>query len=148
MLSFGREMNLTTEQKDRLWGIQAYEWVEQGLSKEEIFKKVESPFELFYMSIVAMWDVSEGDFDRFIDHPQCDLGLALLIYWKLDREDARNELLFNKIEWMVSNSEFISGHIQFDIYSIEPSVRNKGSANLLISTDGDQMNLNYPEVLR
>jgi GH35 family endo-1,4-beta-xylanase len=81
---------LNKSQKERLQLLHSYDWVDEqnGTSKtkqnlHKILNKIESIEELWYASYIIEWEPAEGDLDFFRNHPLCDKGLALWMYWGL-----------------------------------------------------------------
>ena len=78
---------LSKEQKQRLIALHGYEWVdeEDDQSTAErlhtILSRIDSIEELWYAASVVEWAPEDGDLDFFRNHPLCDRGLALRLYW-------------------------------------------------------------------
>ena len=141
-------MELTQEQKDRLWYVHSYEWAEDK-TIDDLLTHVESQYELFYLSIIVVWETE--DLRKIIDHEFCDLGLALMMYWHLDRNDAKHKLLMDIIESRVSNNEFKNGSIYFDPKSSIENGNIKWAESvpgcMLETTAGTKLDNNYANVL-
>jgi hypothetical protein len=76
---------LTREQRRRLDSLAAYDWCEEGEDSDAILRalvaSMDSPEELWFAVIAKVWDLAENELDPILDHPLCDRGIALMIYW-------------------------------------------------------------------
>jgi hypothetical protein len=76
---------LTREQRQRLDSLTCYDWWKEGEDPEgslrALVARIDSPEELWFAVIAKEWDMDENEFDPVLDHPLCDRGIALMIYW-------------------------------------------------------------------
>ncbi|MES2569998.1 MAG: DUF4274 domain-containing protein [Verrucomicrobiota bacterium] len=75
-------------QKLRLQKLAEYKWYNPGdddatiLAKlSRLMSEIETPEELVYSAIVKIWSFEDESIWFILDHPICDYGIALRIYW-------------------------------------------------------------------
>lgn len=74
-------MALTPEQVDRLERLTEDEW-EDRAEFDAFFDSVTDPEELHLFADGYNWDNGRDVLRRVVQHPLCDLGTALLVYWR------------------------------------------------------------------
>ncbi len=79
---------LRPEQVRRVIAFVTDEWVDEREDDEvtaraldALFGALESPLELHFCAIGFNWDTSVDELRRLVDHPLCDRGTALAIFW-------------------------------------------------------------------
>lgn len=94
----------------------------------EFFDSITDPEELHLYADEFDWDVGIGDIGRVVEHPLCDLGTALLVYWRARpgfylqyrNREAVPEYdhpfwdLIRDIEERVSRGQYRSAELPFD----------------------------------
>jgi hypothetical protein len=120
----------------------------------EALKELETVEELYYLVQVLNWDDyrTPNALEWILEHPKCDAGTALQIYWMNDPEGLKEvELkhggipawaqdtheLQKKIERLYLAGRFPAGQIAFDPrkqrYLAESPARDSGAANAIPS---------------
>jgi Domain of unknown function (DUF4274) len=82
-------MALSDEQRRRVDALVNDEWVDEDGDEEaseaafaKLMRAITDPEELHLFADNFNWDCGCGEMAKVIAHPLCDLGTALLIYWR------------------------------------------------------------------
>jgi hypothetical protein len=142
--------DLTKEQAERVEYLASDQWVVDDDSMDSDarswhnFRKVLSLMsfiELHHFACNFNWDGGVDELDAVIDHPACDAGTALMIYWLgqpatcyrmaarrtiCEKSDAVVSLL-RKIEFKIENNVFQSNLIACDPTNIMGQPMTRGS---------------------
>ena len=113
---------LNTHQKERLKYLHSYQWAgEEALATRsnlmDLFSTIETVEELWFASFIVQWEPENGDLDYILDHPLCDKGIALFLYWSLIKADFENNysVVKQKIE-----DRILSGNYQAETVAFSP----------------------------
>ena len=108
---------------------------------EKILRQVESPFELHQMAANFNWDTGHGPMEKIIEHPFCEKGTALMIYflgkpeWYYRHLQNGRPLIgdqpvtfefLKKIEEGIEHGRFEDGKIKFDPRRVRNSMDSLG----------------------
>ncbi|RDC64355.1 DUF4274 domain-containing protein [Adhaeribacter pallidiroseus] len=141
-----------------------WQLIEENEEQEEVimaelyrknFQRLETPEELHYFMLHWNWDEGNHIPQQVVEHPLCDKGTALMVYWQLDPsfytkynsiEEAPNYVredynLLNSLEQRLLSNDFKTSKIKFipsSIASWESREDSKIPSILKIASEGEE----------
>ena len=151
---------LSPEQKERLQIIHSYEWAVDDSNQSRanlcsLYQQITTPEELWFASFIIALDPTNGSWSMILDHPSCDKGIALRLYWSLNPCTVLRQERVGPLIDILQHIEtrLMSGYYRHEKVAFSPAMLGRNicsdlvPAELCQDTCGLQLPLDYRQAV-